>query len=307
MSGKQHKREVKRARDAAREAARRKERQRNLYTVLVVAAVLLAGGAIIATTLIGERNAELAAASATPTLGPETDTAAALPPVDPCVPDSPPGDPGDKPTFPGGPDQVLDDGENYRAVVETTCGRMVFQLLEDDAPETVNSFVFLAEQGFYDGLSLFRNSTGIQILQGGAGTNEDTFDIGYELPDELGRAQAEGGYGPGALALAKGGPDSGGSQFFLVYGDSPLPPEYTLFGQLVEGLDVLRSIGAVANEVPDDPANEVPSTPVTIESITIERVEGEPAGPLAPVDTPAPEATAPAPAPAPAPTPVPTP
>lgn len=290
MSGKQHKRELKRARDAAREAVRRKERQRNLYTVLVVAGVLLAGGAIVATTIVGERNAELAAAdvAATPTLGPETDTASALPPVDPCAPEAPPGDPGTKPTFPDGPEQVLDDGENYRAVVETTCGRMVFQLLEDDAPETVNSFVFLAEQGFYDGLSMFRNSAGIQILQSGAGTNENTFDIGYELADELGRAQAEGGYGPGALALAKGGPDSGGSQFFLVYGDSDLPPDYTLFGQLVEGLDVLRSIGAIPNEAPDDPANEVPSTPAAIESITVERVEGEPAGPLAPVGTPTP-------------------
>jgi len=288
VSGKQHKREAKRARDMAREAARRKERQRNLYTVLVVLGIVAVGAAIVAQTITAENRAERAAQETpTPDLQSESDTAA-VPPGEPCVPEEAPAPAGDKPTF-DAPEQVLDDGENYRAVIETTCGQMVFQLLEDDAPQTVNSFVFLAEQGFYDGTPLFRNSKGIGILQGGSGNGTNNFDLGYELPDEFGRAQAEGGYGPGALALAKtAAPDTGGSQFFLVYDQSSLPPEYTLFGQLVEGLDVLRSIGAIPNVAPDDPSNEEPSTPVVVESITIERVEGEPAGPLAPVATPVP-------------------
>jgi peptidyl-prolyl cis-trans isomerase B (cyclophilin B) len=284
LSGKQHKRELKREREARRQAVRRRERQRNLWTVLAVGLVVAIGGALIAASL--QDPDELASDLASEDPSELADEAVPpLPDVPPCEPEPAPEPPsGEAPTFPDGPEQVLRDDENYRAVIETTCGRLVYQLLEDDAPETVNSFVFLAEQGFYDGRAIFRNSTGIQILQTGSGDDTNQFDIGYQLPDEFSRAEAEGGYGPGALALAKGElPDSGGSQFFMVYGVSQLPPEYTLFGQIVEGLDVLQSIGTIPTQDPADPSNEVPSEDVVITSVTIERVPGDPLGPLAPV------------------------
>jgi peptidyl-prolyl cis-trans isomerase B (cyclophilin B) len=94
-------------------------------------------------------------------------------------------------------------------------------------------------------------------------------------------------------------PDSAGSQFFFVYGDSPLPPQYTLFGQLVEGLDVLRSIGAIPTQAPEDPANETPSATVVMESVTIEAVPGAPVGPLGPPTTSVPPESATAGSPAP--------
>lgn len=281
MSGKQHKREAKRARQAAREAQRRRERWRTIQTIIVIAITVAIGGVLIWVSL-DDPEEELASSEETP---PE-EAAGTEPPVNPCEPAPAPQTAGEsKPTFPEGPEQVLDDGLNYRAVIDTSCGRLIFQLLEDDAPETVNSFVFLAQEGFFDGLEIFRNSPGISVLQTGAGDNTNTWDIGYTLPDETARAEASDGYPPGAMAMAKGAPDTGGSQFFMVYGETGLPPDYSLFGQLVEGLDVLQSIGAIPTEDPADPANETPGVPVYVERVTIETEPGEPAGPLAPVET----------------------
>jgi peptidyl-prolyl cis-trans isomerase B (cyclophilin B) len=306
MSGKQHKREAKRARQAAREAQRRRERQRTIQTIIVIAIAMAIGGVLIFVSL-GNPQDELASADESAEETPDDDRA-----VDPCEPAQAPENAVEsKPTFPDGPDEVLDDGLNYRAVIETSCGDLVFQLLEDDSPQTVNSFVFLAEQGFFDGLEIFRNATGISALQTGAGDNSNTWDIGYTVPDELSRAQTFG-YTPGALAMANAGPDTGGSQFFMVYGDSELPPDYTVFGQLLEGLDILESIGAIPTEDPANPANDTPSVAVYLERVAIEAEPGEPAGPLAPVETlgttddgaePAPAEDGPAPASEPEPTP----
>jgi peptidyl-prolyl cis-trans isomerase B (cyclophilin B) len=288
MAGKQSKREAKRAREAAREAARKRERQRTIQTAIVVLIALVIGGTIIGLTIRGEGTLaeELPSDPPSDDLA-ETSTAQAS--VPPCTPE-PPSEPRPelpKPTFPDGPQQVLNPASNYRAVIETSCGRLVFQLLEDDAPEAVNSFVFLAHQGFFDGLEVFRNAASISALQTGSGDNTNTWDIGYTLPDEFARAQAEGGYSFGALAMAKSAaPNSAGSQFFMIYGDTTLPPEYTLFGQLVEGSEVLAAIGAIPTQAPDDPTNETPSATVVLESVTIEETPGEPLGPLAPVTTP---------------------
>jgi len=282
MAGKDSKREAKRARAAAREAARRRERQRTVQTAIVVLIAVVIGGTIIGLTLRGE-NTLASEVPSDPASDPLAESATALADVEPCVPEPAPS-PGPelpKSTFTE-PEQVLDDAQNYVAVMETSCGRMVFQLFEDDAPETVNGFVFLAQQGFFDGLDIFRNATSISALQTGAGDNTNTWDLGYTTPDEFSRAEALGGYPAGALAMAKSAaPDSAGSQFFMVYADSSLPPEYTLFGQLVEGLDVLQSIGAIPT-APDDPTGETPGAQVVIESITIEAGEGEPLGPVGP-------------------------
>lgn len=288
MAGKQSKREAKLARDAAREAARRRERQRTIQTAVVVLIALAIGGTIIGVTLQQRNTLAEELPSDLPSEDPLAETSTAQSAVPPCTPEPQPEPQPQlpKPTFQAS-EQVIEEGTNYRAVIETSCGRMVFQLLEDDAPETVNSLVFLARQGFFDGLEIFRNATSISALQTGSGDNTNTWDLGYTVPDEFTRAQAFGGYSFGALAMAKSqAADSGGSQFFMIYGDTTLPPEYTLFGQLVEGSEVLASIGAIPTQIPADPSNETPSATVVLESVTIEQTPGEALGPLAPVDTP---------------------
>ena len=289
MSGKQRKREVKRAKIAAREEARRRERARTVQTGIVVA-ITVALGAVVIFTSLGDPAEELAldetatevpselpseepteagsgAASAAP-----APAASAAPAVAACEPGPPPENAGqEKPTFDAPEPGQIEPGTSYQARIDTTCGAFVVDLAAEEAPETVNSFVFLARQGFFDGLQIFRNSPGISIVQTGAGNDQNTWDVGYTIPDELGRAE-ELGYPAGTIAMANSGPGgTGGSQFFLVYGDSGLPPQYTNFGAVVEGLEALQSIGAIPNEG----GTETPTTPAYITSVEI--IESEPA------------------------------
>ena len=133
------------------------------------------------------------------------------------------------------------------------------------APCTVNSFLSLADQGFYDDTQCHRLTTaGIFVLQCGDPTGSGAGGPGYSFPDELtGKEQ----YPAGTLAMANAGPDTNGSQFFLVYDDTQLPPSYTVFGQMDDaGLDVVKQVAkkGTANGSPDGP----PATDVTIKSVT---------------------------------------
>lgn len=274
MSGKQHKKERKAQREAERRAAAKAERQRNIMTAIVVVIIVGLGGVLVWLSLDEEQTAadeeleemlreleEQAAEEGEDTEDAEDTEETAE--AEPCEPAPAPASAGEeKPTF-SEPEQVLEDGVDYRAVITTSCGEVVVDLDEEGAPETVNSFVFLAQQGFFDGLEIFRNATSISALQTGSGDNSNTWDIGYTLPDELESAEEEG-YPPGSVAMANSGPDSGGSQFFFVYGDFGLDPTFTKFGQTVEGLDVLRSIGAIEVD------GETPLETVYMESVTIE-------------------------------------
>lgn len=288
MSGKQHKRELRRQKEVARAAARRQERQRTIATVIVIAVVVAVGGGLVFFSL--DRPTPRAEESPPPT---EPLTAPAVVPADPtatpgqaspgatkatirtdapvaCGASQPSNAGVMRPAFPGGPAQLLESGKDYRASIQTSCGRVVVDLDEQQAPVTVNSFMFLAEQKFFDGLEIFRNATTIGALQTGSGTNDAIWNVGYTIRDELEVAQSEG-YPAGSVAMAKtDDPHSAGSQFFFVYNDRfTLPPTYAKFGTVVEGLDVLRRIGAI----PVD--GETPKQRIAIESIT---VESSPAG-----------------------------
>lgn len=247
---KETKRELKRRKQAAREAARRAERRRALVTVGIVGAVVLAGGLLIALTIVQETRAEAeaereATAAASEAAAAASEAAEQLANREvACGGDLPDTTEQDKPTF-SQPEQVLEEGVDYSAVIDTSCGRIVVDLAEDRAPETVNGFVFLSGEGFYDGLEIFRNATTIGALQTGAGSNQADWQIGYTLSDELELAEQEG-YPPGAVAMANAGPDSAGSQFFFVYNDSfSLDPTFTRFGTVTDGLDVLERIGEI--------------------------------------------------------------
>lgn len=282
MAGKQHKREAKRAREAAREAARREERRRTIFTAIVITIVVAIGGVLVAVSV--ERPDDVASPDESPS--PDATEATEIENREvACGAEAPPAAGEDKPTFSESPPEVLEEGVDYQAVIETSCGQIVVDLAEDRAPQTVNSFVFLAQQGFFDGLEIFRNAASIGALQTGAGTDEASFDIGYTLPDELEFAEAEG-YPPGSVAMANAGPGTGGSQFFFVYNDQfNLPPQYARFGTVVEGLEVLQQIGSIPTA---GPQGETPTQIVYMERVEI-REASEPAEQTEPAAEPTPD------------------
>lgn len=247
---KQTKQELKRQKQQAREAARRAERRRTLITVGIVVGVVAVGVGLVGLTLFQDRQqaaaAEREAAEAASEAARQaSEQAQALADRDvACDASAPETADAQRETY-AEPEQVLDEETDYQAVIDTSCGQVVVDLAEKEAPETVNGFVFLAQQGFYDGLEIFRNATTIGALQTGSGTNDAGWQIGYTLPDELALAVEEG-YDAGAVAMANAGPDTGGSQFFFAYNDSfALDPTFTRFGTVTEGLDVLERIGEI--------------------------------------------------------------
>ncbi|MCD2264067.1 peptidylprolyl isomerase [Dietzia aurantiaca] len=155
----------------------------------------------------------------------------------------------------------LTPGVDYSAVITTDAGAVTVDLLEDKAPETVNNFVFLARNKFYEGVTFHRVIPGFMI-QGGDPQGTGAGGPGYEFDDEL---PAAGEYEIGSMAMANAGPDTNGSQFFIVTGDSgvSLPPSYSLFGTVTEGMETVTSIES------DGSPQGAPSTTHTIESVEI--------------------------------------
>ena len=162
--------------------------------------------------------------------------------------------------YPQPPEMTIDRAKQYTATIETTAGSMVAELFAADAPMTVNNFVFLAREGFYTDVIFHRVISGFMI-QGGDPTGTGTGGPGYRFPDEPVRRP----YHRGTLAMANAGPNTNGSQFFVMHADYALPPNYTVFGKLTSGEDV---IDLIANAPKG--ANDRPTTPVQITGITIE-------------------------------------
>ena len=150
--------------------------------------------------------------------------------------------------------------------ISTSAGDVGATLDAEAAPCTVNSFLSLAEQGYFDDSPCHRLTTdGIFVLQCGDPTGVGSGGPGYSFPDEL---TGDEKYKAGTLAMANAGPDTNGSQFFMVYDDTQLAPDYTVFGSIDKaGLEVLSGIAAkgTANGAPDGP----PKEPVQIQSVTV--------------------------------------
>lgn len=156
------------------------------------------------------------------------------------------------------------------ATLSTTCGDIVVELFGDQAPQTVASFEFLAEQGYWDDSPCHRLTTqGLFVLQCGDPTGTGRGNPGYGYGIE--NAPADGIYPPGTLAMARTqDPDSNGGQFFIVYDDTQLPVEgggYSIFGQVTEGLDIVEAIAAEGGEggAPDG----APAQPISILSVEL--------------------------------------
>ena len=268
-----------------------KERKRRIYTIIgsVVAAVVVIG-AVVATIVITNREAD---APSTASSTPSSAATSSPPPGVAALPEfsAPEGlgqncqyaesaEAASKPNNSPREGEVPTEEQTVSASMETDQGNIGLQLDNGKSPCTVNSFASLAQQGYFDGTPCHRLTTSesLAVLQCGDPTGEGTGGPGYQFANEYPTYQ----YAPddpaltqpvvyprGTLAMANAGPGTNGSQFFLVYQDSQLPPQYTVFGTIDEtGLATLDKIAAagVANGGPDGP----PATEVTIDSVRID-------------------------------------
>lgn len=156
--------------------------------------------------------------------------------------------------------------KSHMITIETNYGKIVFETYDADAPNTVKNFVTLAEKGFYNGLTFHRVIKGFMI-QGGDPNGNGTGGPGYKFADELNPATAsyKAGYKKGVVAMANAGPNTNGSQFFIMTEDYPLPNAYTIFGKVVSGQDVVDKIANVQTG-----ANDKPVTPVTMKVVSVD-------------------------------------
>ena len=136
------------------------------------------------------------------------------------------------------PPMIIDTSKKYTAIMETEKGKLVLELFVEDVPKTVNNFVFLAREGYYDGTTFHRVLPGF-MAQGGDPTGTGRGGPGYDFEDEF----TDHGHEAGALSMANKGPNTNGSQFFITFEPvHQLDGKHTVFGQLVEGMDVLKEI-----------------------------------------------------------------
>ncbi|HZN42885.1 MAG TPA: peptidylprolyl isomerase [Actinomycetota bacterium] len=191
-----------------------------------------------------------------------------------CGADAPQGAGKPKPQFAGPPPMTIDRKATYTATMVTSCGNIVIELDAKAAPQTVNSFVFLADEGYFDGQYFHRLDTSIDVIQGGDPTGTGSGGPGYAIPDELKGGES---YTAGTLAMANAGPNTGGSQFFLITGPAGTNldgnPNYTIFGHVVEGLDVAKRIQALPIVDPNaaDLSGQRPVQAVYLDEVTIEK------------------------------------
>ena len=166
----------------------------------------------------------------------------------------------------------------YTATIETNRGNVVLSLNGKDAPYAVESFVYLADKDYFNSTKCHRLTTsGIYVLQCGDPTGTGSGGPGYAFPDEnlssLGTAGSSGTvtYKAGTIAMANSGPGTNGSQFFLVYKDSPLAPSYTPFGTITQGLNVVQDIAAKGSNNANSTGDGAPNESVEIEKVTIKQ------------------------------------
>ena len=158
---------------------------------------------------------------------------------------------------------------NRTAIIQTNKGTIKFELLETDAPKATENFRLLAERGYYDGV-IFHRVIKNFMVQGG-----DPLGEGYggesawggKFNDEIDKSSKlyQGAYSKGTVAMANSGPNTNGSQFFIMHIDYPLPPSYTKFGRVIEGQDVIDAIADVQTNQNDKPLQPVVMNKVTIE------------------------------------------
>jgi cyclophilin family peptidyl-prolyl cis-trans isomerase len=160
------------------------------------------------------------------------------------------------------PKMTIDKNKTYTALMKTTMGDITLELNAKQTPVTVNNFVYLAKKKFYDNVIFHRVIKGFMI-QGGDPTGTGSGGPGYRFADE----KFDGEYTRGTVAMANAGPNTNGSQFFIMHKDNPLPKAYVIFGKVVKGIETVDAIA----DAPMQPGGEgsTPVDPVKILSVTI--------------------------------------
>ena len=276
MSGNKRQRELARAkyeRQQARraEAVDKRKRNQKIIAVVVVVALVLGGvGWIVASAMTrSDVSDAVATASASAEALPSaqaTDGASGEPIAEPAVLDcrAPGTARPDDMSFDAAPTDLSAD----TLTLSTNCGEIVIAL-DPAASATVSSEVFLAQQGFYDNTTCHRLTTsGIFVLQCGDPAGNGTGGPGFTVPDENLPADGANNYPAGTVAMANAGPGTAGSQFFIVYDDTTLPPDYTIWGTVTSGLDLVQEIASVGTV--DGGPDGAPRQPVFIESATVQ-------------------------------------
>lgn len=166
------------------------------------------------------------------------------------------------------PEMSIDPATTYLATIETNRGDIVIQLYPDVAPGAVNNFVCLATEDYYDGV-IFHRVMRDFMIQTGDPTGTGRGGPGYQFPDEL--PGDELNYTAGTVAMANAGPNTNGSQFFINHANNSanLPKDYTIFGQVIEGMDVVDTIAEVPVRASETGEQSVPAATITILDITI--------------------------------------
>ncbi len=164
--------------------------------------------------------------------------------------------------YPSPPELTIDPTGSYSATLHTNHGEITIDFFADRSPNTVNNFLFLAGEGFYDGVIFHRVVPGF-VIQGGDPTGTGTGGPGYRFSDEV---DGPGAYRRGTVAMANAGPNTNGSQFFICLDDVGLPHAYTIFGTVTSGMDAVDAIAAAPR------AGERPTKDCIIERVTLSGV-----------------------------------
>jgi peptidyl-prolyl cis-trans isomerase B (cyclophilin B) len=256
--------QLKYKRQQAARAAKVKQARRNAAIVgaSVLAVALIAGGVW---ALAGSGSSKKATASSDPASSSVSASASsAAAPASTAKPNGK--------QWKSAPPMTIDTSAKYAIDITTNRGRITLQLNPGVAPVTVNSFVFLTDQDYFDNVTCHRLTTsGIYVLQCGDPTGTGSGGPGYSFKDENLKAFGTGSevtYPAGTVAMANSGPNTNGSQFFLVYKDSPLPPSYTPFGTITGGLDVINQIAAVGSDNSNGTGDGHPKESVIMQSVT---------------------------------------
>jgi cyclophilin family peptidyl-prolyl cis-trans isomerase len=177
--------------------------------------------------------------------------------------------PGQQKSWPSPPEMKIDPQKSYLAEVTTSKGTFKIELFAKDAPKTVNNFVFLSKEGFYNNV-VFHRIIKTFMVQTGDPTGTGRGGPGYRFEDELPSPYQ---YEPGIVAMANAGPNTNGSQFFICTGEDSKSlnkqPKYTIFGKVVEGMDVVQAIASTPVKVGPSGEESSPTEKVTIQSIAI--------------------------------------
>jgi peptidyl-prolyl cis-trans isomerase B (cyclophilin B) len=249
-----------------RTSARRKARMRNAAIASVLGVILIGSVALYTTgVVLGDDDTK---SNANAEVTPSASASSKAP--DPC--EKPAEGKVKTQTWKKEPAMTVDKSAKYAMKLATTCGDIDIALKASAAPHTVNSFSFLAGKGFFDHTPCHRLTTnGIFVLQCGDPTGQGNGGPGYTIPDEnlKDKSLKKNTYPAGTVAMANTGqPGSGGSQFFLVYQDSPLPPSYTPFGTISdEGMKVLKKIAAAGEST--GAGDGAPNATVVIDKATV--------------------------------------